>query len=125
MPSFGNYETVSELHRTGFVVVYRARLAAGGEDDFAVKVFQPIALLAGVEQAKSESELFRSGARTQQLVQAGGGVHWASIHQCDSTDEGAFYVTDYYARSLQQLIDGHARPSTGVLHKIIESLLSV
>jgi len=122
MPSFGPYETVSELHRTGFVVLYRARLAAGGKDDFAIKVFQPIALLAGAEQVKSESELFRSSAHTQQLVQAEAGVHWAPIHQCNSTAEGAFYVTDYYDRSLQQLIDGHARPSTGVLHKIIESV---
>ena len=122
MLSFGSYETVSELHRQGFVVVYRARLATGGEEDFAVKVFEPIALLAGAEEAKAESEFFRSGARTQQLVQGEGGSHWAPIHQCDSTDEGAFYVTDYYARSLQQLIDGRARPSAGVLHKIIESV---
>ncbi|HIJ71898.1 MAG TPA: SUMF1/EgtB/PvdO family nonheme iron enzyme [Planctomycetes bacterium] len=122
MPGFGSYETVSELHQKGFVVVYRARPAAGGKDDFAVKVFEPITLLAGAEQAKSESELFLSSAGTQQSVQTGGGVHWAPIHQCDSTDGGAFYVTDYYARSLQQLIDGRARPSAGVLHKIIESV---
>lgn len=122
MLSFGSYETVSEICRTGFVIVYRARLAAGGKDDFAVKVFQPIALLAEAEQAKYESELFRSKARTQQLVQTKGGGHWAPIHQCDSTDEGAFYVTDYYDHSLQQLIDGHVKPSAGILHKIVESV---
>jgi len=122
MPGFGSYETVSELHRKGFVVVYRARPAAGGKDDFAVKVFEPIALLAGAQQAKAESELFRSSALTQKSVQAQGAVHWAPIHQCDSTDGGAFYATNYYARSLQQLIDGRARPSAGVLLKIVESV---
>ncbi|MHC5060822.1 MAG: SUMF1/EgtB/PvdO family nonheme iron enzyme [Planctomycetota bacterium] len=122
MPSFGNYETVSELHRTGFAVVYRARPATDGRDNFAIKAFQPIALLAAEERAKSESKLFLSSAHTQHSVQTGGGLHWAPIHQYDSTAEGAFYVTDLYDRSLQKLIDGHAKPSPIILHKIIESV---
>jgi formylglycine-generating enzyme required for sulfatase activity len=122
MPSFGNYETISELHRTGFVIIYRARPATEDKDNFAIKAFQPIALLAEEEQAKSESKLFLSSAHTQHSVQTRGGLHWAPIHQYDSTAEGAFYVTDLYDHSLQKLIDGHVKLSPAILHKIIESI---
>ncbi|HUW19629.1 MAG TPA: SUMF1/EgtB/PvdO family nonheme iron enzyme [Sedimentisphaerales bacterium] len=123
MASFGRYETVRELHRTGFTVVYSGRDAAGQAEEFAIKAFQPSLLLLAEERVKAESELFLSSARAQQKVASGERKHWAPVHECGLTDEGAFYVSDQYSRSLQQLIDVRIRLDAWALHAVIESVV--
>jgi len=123
MSSFGCFESVRELHRTGFTVVYSGREAAGDEDKFAIKIFQPSSLMLGEEQAKTESRRFLNSARTQKKVADGGAQHWAPVYDCGSNLEGTFYTTDKYDRSLQQLIDGRIKVSAQILHTIIESIV--
>ena len=123
MSSFGCFESVRELHRTGFTVVYSAREAAGNEDKFAIKIFQPSSLMLGEEQAKTESRRFLNSARIQKKVADSGAQHWAPVYDCGSNLEGTFYTTDKYDRSLQQLIDGRMKVSTQILHTIIESIV--
>ncbi|MHC4644374.1 MAG: hypothetical protein ACYTBJ_02645, partial [Planctomycetota bacterium] len=122
MASFGRHETVRELHRTGVAVVYAARAAGSLEEDFAVKVFQPHALLPGEEQDESGSHLFISSARVQQKAAGSGAQHWAPVYECGSTCEGTFYTTDKYDRSLRQLIDGRIRLSSQGLQSLVESV---
>jgi formylglycine-generating enzyme required for sulfatase activity len=121
MPSFGSYKTVRELHRIGFIVVYSGRAADSPEEKFAIKAFQASALLLEKEQAKSEPDLFLSSASIQQRVSASGAQYWAPIYERGSLPDGAFYVTNKYDYSLQQLIDGRVRLTAQNLHTIIES----
>jgi len=123
MSSFGRFECVRELHRTGFTVVFSGREAASNEEKFALKIFQPSPLMLGEEQAKIESNRFLNSAAIQKKVADGGAQHWAPVYDCGSTPEGTFYTTDKYDRSLQQLIDGRIKVSTQVLHTIIESIV--
>ena len=123
MSSFGRFESVHELHRTGVAVIYSGRQATGPEEKFALKVFQPSASILGEDLLKSETDLFLKGAQIQQKVSAGGAQHWASAYEYGSIPDGAFYVTDKYDRSLQQLIDGRIRISSPVLHAIVESIM--
>ena len=123
MASFGRFESVRELHRTGFTVVYSGRVAASAEAKFALKVFQPSSMILGEDQVKTESRRFLDSAGIQKKVVDGGARHWAPIHESGSTPEGTFYITDKYDRSLQQLIDGRIQVSTQVLNTIIQSIV--
>jgi len=122
MTSFGRYETVRELHHSGFTVLYSGRAKADSKAKFAIKVFQPSTFLLETEQVQTESDLFLNSAHIQQKAAAGGAEHWAPIHECNSIPGGAFYITDQYDRSLQQLIDVRIKLSAQALRKIIESV---
>ncbi|MBN2592665.1 MAG: SUMF1/EgtB/PvdO family nonheme iron enzyme [Sedimentisphaerales bacterium] len=121
MPNFGRYKTVRELYRIGFIILYSGRAEDSPEEKFAVKVFQPSALLLEKERAKAESDLFLSSVSTQQKVSASGAQHWAPIFDKGLSPDGAFYVTNKYDHSLQQLIDGRVKLTAQALHAIIES----
>ena len=123
MASFGRYQTVREIHRSGFTVLYSGRTATSSEAKYAIKVFQPFTLLLETEQAKIETDLFLNSAQIQQKTSVIGAQYWAPIHQCDSIPDGAFYVTDKYDRSLQQLIDTNITLTPQTFHKIIESIV--
>jgi len=122
MTSFGRYETVRELHHSGFTVLYSGRAADDPAEKFAIKVFQPSTFLLEAEQVKTESELFLSSAQVQQKTAAGGAQYWAPIYECGSISEGAFYVTDKYDHSLQQLIDVRVALTSQALCEIVESI---
>jgi hypothetical protein len=122
MTSFGRYETVHELHHSGFTTLYSGRFAADPVEKFAIKVFQPSTLLLETEQAKTESDLFLSSAHVQQKAAAGGAQYWAPIYECGSIPDGAFYITDKYDRSLQQLIDVRVALTAQALCGIVESV---
>lgn len=123
MASFGRYQTVRELYRGAYTAVYSGQEAEGTEAKFCIKVFQPSALLLERHQAQTEINLFLDSAGVQQKVAAAGAEHWASIHQYESTAQGAYYVTDKYNRSLQQLIDGKVRFSGLALCAVVESVV--
>jgi len=122
MTSFGRYETVRELHHSGFTVVYSGRAAADPAEKFVIKVFQPSTFLLEAEQVKTESELFLSSAHVQQKAAASGAQYWAPIYECGSIPDGAFYTTDKYDHSLQQLIDVRVALTTQALCEIVESV---
>ena len=122
MGSFGHYETVREIHRTGLTVVYSGREAGSSVEEFAIKIFQPFSPHAEKEQEKTESDLFLNSARTQQKTAVANAQHWAPIYDCGLTSNGAFCVTDKYDRSLQQLIDGRIGLTAQALHGLVESI---
>ncbi|NIP27284.1 MAG: SUMF1/EgtB/PvdO family nonheme iron enzyme [Phycisphaerae bacterium] len=122
MATFGRFETVREIHRTGYTTVYTGRAPDSDVEKFAIKVFQPSALLLETGQAKTEIDLFLKSIEPQQKAAAGGAQHWAPVHQHGSTTGGAFYVTDKYEHSLQQMIDIRLKLSSKVLSVIVESV---
>jgi formylglycine-generating enzyme required for sulfatase activity len=122
MATFGRFETVHEIHRTGYTTVYSGRSPESTEDKFAVKVFQPPALLLDGVQAKTEIGLFLKSTVLQQKVAAGGAQHWAPILQHGSSHREAFYVTEKYEYSLQHLIDVRLKLNSKVLVTIVESV---
>ena len=122
MASFGRYETVRELYRTGYTVVYSGRVAADPAEKFVIKVFQPSALLLEGEQVKTELDLFLNSASIQQKAAESGAQHWAPIYECGSITDGVFYATDKYDRSLQQLIDGRVTLTPQALCAVVESV---
>jgi formylglycine-generating enzyme required for sulfatase activity len=107
----------------GFIVVYSARAADSPEEKFAIKAFQESPLLLEKEQAKTEPDLFLNSASVQQKISTSGAQHWAPIYEHGSSPDGAYYVTDKYDYSLQQLIDGRAKLTVQTLHAIIESVV--
>ena len=122
MATFGRFEAVREIHRTGYTTVYTGRASDSTVEKFAIKVFQPPALLLEGGQAKTEIDLFLKSTEAQQKAAAGGAQHWAPVHQFGSSPEEAFYVTDKYEHSLQQLIDIRLKLSSKVLSDIVESV---
>ena len=123
MARFGRFETVRELNRTGLTLVCIGRELGSIEEKYALKISQPPSLILGEEEAKRESRRFLSSARIQQKVTAGDAPHWASVYDCGEISDGAYYITDKYDRSLQQLIDDRIKLTGQVLHKIIESII--
>jgi hypothetical protein len=125
MAILGRYETVSELFRTGLGTVSTARLA-GGETEvkYVVKAVQP-GLMLDEDQSRQESEAFLDAAQTQQKVAAQSKL-WAPVHECGLADDGAYYVTEYYRRSLQQVIIGKVRMTSpglcAVVTRIVQGL---
>jgi hypothetical protein len=122
MATFGRFEAVREIHRTGYTTVYTGRSPESTAENFVIKVFQPPALLLEGGQAKAEIELFLKSTETQQKASAGDAQHWAPVHQHGPSPEGAFYVTEKYEHSLQQLIDIRLKLSGKVLSAIVESV---
>ena len=122
MAHFGRFETVRELHRTGLAVVYGAKEAGTSQEKFALKVFEPCSFALEEGKAEAESVRFLNSALIQQKVASGGTEHWAPVYEYGATDNGGFYATDKYGRSLQQMMDGRIRLSSRVLHAIIEPI---
>jgi len=124
MTAFGSYETVREISRSGFSTVFSARATRGDTaDKYAVKVFQPIAGAADKTSLQSESQLFLEAAGIQQKLATHSAGYWAPIHETGTTSDGDFYVTDYFPRSLQQLIYGRVKLPGAALHTIIDSVV--
>lgn len=122
MSTFGRYETVREIHRTGYTTVYTGRSPESTEEQFAIKVFQPPSLLLEAGQAKTEIDLFLKGIEAQQKAATGDAQHWAPVHQHGSSPGGAFYVTDKYEHSLQQFLDIRLKINSNILLAIVESV---
>ncbi|KPK76838.1 MAG: hypothetical protein AMJ79_05260 [Phycisphaerae bacterium SM23_30] len=121
MSSFGSYESVREFYREGFKSASTARAGGRTAEEFVVKQWQSVAALFDPQQIQSAQEAFLDSARVQK--QAAGGRFWAPIHQADKTDDGAYYVTDYYPRSLEQPIQGRVKLDARTLHAILSAVV--
>src|SRR2546423_15554888 len=117
MAVYGQYETVSELGRTGITSVSRARPADGGWDlgfddlgtdaNFALKAFH---VRRAEDAGGEEHKRFLERVRGQKRIAESAGVkHWAPILDLGIVREDAYYVTRYYPRTAARLAQsGHA-----------------
>ncbi|MBN1764499.1 MAG: hypothetical protein JW860_04515, partial [Sedimentisphaerales bacterium] len=124
MAKFGRYESVREISRSGFSTVYSARLAGISiEENFAVKVLLPGIRDTDSAKQTSQADSFLESARVQQKICENTPQFWAPIHETGTSDEGTFYVTDFYPRSVQQLIYGRVRLPEYTLHAVVNAVI--
>lgn len=122
MPEFGRYETVRELSQHGRTTIYSARPVRSQEEPRqVVKTFTPI---SATDQASRDISKFLKGARAQQKAAAGEARCWAPILECGAMPGGAFYVTQHYPRTLEQLLSGRVRLTSPALARIIHRITS-
>src|SRR3954453_23876213 len=106
MPVYGQFETVTELGRSGPCSVYRARTADGGWDltfgelgsdaNYVIKIFHSDAL-PDPATAVDEVHRFLDRVRGQRRIAEAGATHWAPVLDAGTTPHGdAYYVSAYY-----------------------------
>src|SRR3954454_1373426 len=93
MATFGNFDVVEQIYRGPLGSVARARVP-GDERHYAVKVFDPA--MMGLLEADAATQAFLDRAALQKLLAERGAKNWAAVHDLASTEDGAYYVTDYY-----------------------------
>lgn len=125
MKAFGSFETARELARAGGCVVYVGKdPAVDTAKDTVLKTTDEE--LAGVlspeERARREADLLRAARQQRELV-ASGAQRWAKVYYENQTDEGAYYVADYYKRSLDKLIATGVRLDSRALRHVIASVI--
>ncbi len=110
MPTFGAYETVRELHRSGITAVWSARAAGkAGPEKFVVKTIETLGhFLADSDPGGGVAAFLDAAAAQAKAAEAGGG-HWARIHQSGKTDDGGYYVSDAYSSSLETVVRGRVK----------------
>ncbi len=122
MAKFGQYETGRPLYRTGFNAVYLWQPGEKGTRRRIIKAYQPSVRVRNERVAAAQSRAFVDSAGTQQKASREDARHWAPIHECGVSPEGAFYVTDYYDLSAQELVDGRVNVGTAGLYHLVRSV---
>ena len=125
MAVFGHYEAVRELARQGSFTVSMARPAGSADEPvFVIKAFVPFVEIMGEEAAKRGTELFQEAAALQKRLAEAPGSLWAPIHEFGPAEGGAYYVTDHYRRSAQQLVDLRVPLKHPALYRVVESVVN-
>lgn len=123
MASYGGYETVRELYRSGLASSFSARKAGETAERYAVKLYQPFLADAMAERLAEEIDCFLDGARVQQKVASSGAENWVPVREVGAVEGGAYYVGDYHGRSLQQLITGRVKLSGAGLYQFVRAIV--
>ncbi len=126
MATFGTYETVREIHRSGLASLWSARRAGageGGEPAFAVKACEPDPDIAGPEAARQSIAAFLNQVKVQKEA-AAAGSHWAPIHESGEHASGAFLVTDLFPRTAERLTLSRVRQDPGSLRAIVSGVVA-
>ncbi len=124
MATFGTYETVREIHRSGLASLWSARRAGeGGEPAFAVKACEPDPDIAGPEAARQSVAAFLNQVKVQKEA-AAAGSHWAPVHESGEHASGAFLVTDLFPRTAERLTLSRVRQDPGSLRAIVSGVVA-
>ena len=59
----------------------------------------------------------------QKLLAARGAKYWAPVHELRTTDEGAYYVSDYYPLTARKLVETNTELSAKPLHAVVGSVV--
>ncbi len=121
MSEFGPYQSQRQVHRGPFGSVYVARTAGDKADRYVVKTCDAAPWLDDAPRAESRINDLVDAAETQRRAAEAAGPrgHWAGIHDIQRTDEGAYFVTDYYAASARGLSGAGAVVGPGALHHVV------
>ncbi|MDP2895764.1 MAG: DUF5011 domain-containing protein, partial [bacterium] len=121
---FGNYEAMARHARTVSTTVWTARPAGSSAlPAFAVKAFDPSESGWDERRVAAERESFQDSLRTQLKVGASDGLHWAPVLESGIAEDKPFFVTKYYRRSAQWLLDHPFALSSRTLHAIVSSVV--
>lgn len=131
MNQWGSYESVKELAQSGLGFLWSARPtnAVVQGESYIIKTTEGLAILGDPERLDRESALFLESAKAQTKVVDSGASHWVKLHEFGKTDAGAFYVADFYARSVQKIVARgirlDARSLSTVAHAVVDGLLEL
>ena len=134
MPAYGDFETVGDPlptteQRSGVATVWKARNI--GVDDgrvYAVKCYAPqrrLQTAASGEELEHDGGLrFAEGIKDLRKACQQGGRCLARIHDFGITQEGVWYVTDFYPRTLEKFITLRGRVDADGLRHIVGSVVA-
>jgi hypothetical protein len=120
MPDYGGFSVAREIFQSGRMTVY-AGARAGDRRTCAIKVFHPVNA-AGRARA-DEVRAFVEAAEAQKKVAEKSRARWAPVHAHGECAEGAFFVTDYYPRSLEKVIGGRVALDLPTLHWVVGAIV--
>lgn len=127
MPTFGNYETVKELYRTGLITAYSARLLSSREEPkFTVINYNLRFIISDTPNSvNSEIEILHNRIIAQKQIEKACDKtkYWAAVRDSGKTPTGAFYVTDLYPSTLKMLVDDNVKISAPALYRITDSIV--
>ena len=135
MPVFGDYETVGEpvaiTEERGHVsTVWQARKSAGeNARKFAIKCFAPHRHpakqgLPGDALDQDRGLEFLESVKQLKQACGKGGCYFIPIHAFGVALAGAWYVTDFYPRSLKSWITLRGRLDRGALQHVVGSIVT-
>lgn len=113
MRTFGSFEAVRELARTGLGQVHAARKVGEADAKYAVKVldFGTMSFFADDDTLTTRMALFLESAEVQRAAGAG----WVQVHQAVSASDIAYVAMDQMALSVGRLVEGRSRVDGNVL----------
>ena len=133
MPVFGDYEAIGEpvavTNERDYVSTIWQAQKTGAQDStlYAIKSFAPHRTSDATptsDNLKHDSSLlFLDGAKQFQKARAEGGRHLIPIHGLGLCEDGSWYATDYYPRSLKTWISLRGRVDGAVLQHIVGSIV--
>lgn len=124
MATYGQYEAVRELSRSGLAAVWAARRAGSADEPvFAIKLCEPDPDVTGADAAAQAVEGFLDQVQVQRRA-AASGSHWAPVHDSGMVESGAYLVTDLYPRSAERLTLSRVRPDAATLHNVVGSIVA-
>jgi hypothetical protein len=135
MPVFGDYSTIGEpvavTDERGHVsTVWQARLNDSGDGRlYAVKVYTP--RKRSSRKTEDEGQLghdrgleFTEGVKELKRAQGDAPNSLVPVHAFGIAPEGAWYVTDFYPRSLKTLINLRVQADSDALQHLISNLVA-
>ncbi|HEV8606684.1 MAG TPA: Sel1-like repeat-containing protein kinase family protein [Tepidisphaeraceae bacterium] len=126
MAIFGAYETSEELERTPFSVVFKATQAdAKTRSPFIIKSLDLDATALDPQTLDAKNQQFLSAVRVQQKISdRSGACHWAPVHDVGTVRGRAFYVSDFYPRTVAGMIKGRVKVSPRALYSLIRGVIT-
>jgi hypothetical protein len=122
LPTFGRFQAVEEIATTGPVTVYTARAAGeAGEPKFVVKAIRTANELADPEILAARAASFLRSAATLKALHASAPTLFAPVHDSGSTDEFAYFVTDFAPMTGHWLFDKRQPLSAAEVGKIVSA----
>src|SRR5205085_1041947 len=122
MAAFGSFDTEQEVYSDPTYTVYTARRRGDPTGDFAVKVFRIRlgdleAKLAGQSvQAQEREQALRQSVNLQELAAAGSQCI-APVLERGRDENGIWYATRFYPRSVNKMMSGKvALPRASLEH---------
>ena len=124
MPVYGAYETSEEYHRSSRTTVWKARAVSGpGEGVFAVKVCNASEWAEDPAAAEAETQAFAEVGADLQKMSSASSRHWVTVHALSTQPGEAWFVTRFYPRSLERVLEGRIPIDSQTLHSLISSIV--
>jgi len=128
MPTFGSFETEREIYSDPIYTVYLGRKSGNPKSEYAIKVFSIQgsglesetaadieSLLTDIERSRIQGiEVQEKGARASKNI--------SPVLEKGRGEQGVWYVTRFYPRSVNKIINGRVALTRDALHHLMLSI---